>query len=153
MQTGMEQAIGRAVALVEGMYREVRRPLPPEWVEHDLTLPQVRILLMLEGGRLRVGQIASRLGVSLPTASGLVERLVSKGLVERCTCPRDRRAVECSLTPRGREVVERSTALRRSRIEEVLRRLCPEDLEGVVRALEALSRAMGTSHGETEQEE
>jgi len=137
------------LALLERMVQEARPPLPPEWVEQDLTLSQVRVLLFLWSGPRRVGDIASHLGVSLPTASGVVDRLVAKGLVGRCESPRDRRAVECSLTPAGRALMEQALALRRARLEALLRQLAPEDLEALRRGLEAVVRAMSDLRNET----
>lgn len=133
--------------------REVHTPLPPEWVEHDLTLSQVRVLVLLARGPRRVGDIASHLGVSLPTASGVVDRLVAKGLVDRRESPRDRRVVECALTPAGQALVERALAVRRSQVEKVLRLLPIEDLEALRRGLEAVVRAMEALRKQTLPEE
>ena len=141
MQQGEQALIEGILGLLDRMMREMRHPLPREWVEQDLTLPPLRVLALLQSGPRRVGDVASHLGVSLPTASGIVDRLVAKGLVGRYESPQDRRAVECALTPAGEALVERSVALRRSRVEAVLRRLSPEDLEAVWRALQALYRA------------
>jgi DNA-binding MarR family transcriptional regulator len=69
----------------------------------DVTLPQWRALVVI-GGRatgVRVGEIATRVGSSVPTASRLVSRLERRGLVEVERDAADRRATLVRLTPLG----------------------------------------------------
>ena len=153
MQTPRQELVAEVVSLIERMMRRVRHPLPPRWVEQDLTLPQLRALMLLSRGPRRMGEVAGHLGVSLPTATDLVDRLVAKGLVERRQGSRDRRVVECLLTPRGRELVEESLALRRSLMSAVLGRLSDEELRTVASAVRALIRAMESCPGEAGREE
>jgi DNA-binding MarR family transcriptional regulator len=69
----------------------------------DVTLPQWRALVVI-GGRatgVRVGEIASRVGSSVPTTSRLVGRLERRGLVEVERDEADRRATLVRLTALG----------------------------------------------------
>jgi DNA-binding MarR family transcriptional regulator len=72
---------------------------------------------LVEDGPMRLNDLASRLGISAPTASRAVDALAEAGLVERLTDPRDRRALHIELTPEGRERVER----RRERVASAFR--------------------------------
>ncbi len=72
-------------------------PLPP-----DLTMQQLRVLMAI--GRqpgLSVHQLAKVLGVSTPTASGLVDRLADKDLLEKVDDEADRRVRHLHLTAEG----------------------------------------------------
>src|SRR5688572_6371362 len=80
-----------------GLYRQVSRALrandPANWAE-GLTMPRLRALFYLgRSGPVPVGQIAAGLGISQPSATETLEKLVSKGLAERTADPSDRRIV------------------------------------------------------------
>lgn len=79
--------------------------LPQEWLSSDVTVTQLRVLLILQTtGSARMSDIAAGIGVALPTATGVVDNLVTKGMVTRETSPSDRRVVVCKLSPRGKEL-------------------------------------------------
>ena len=64
------------------------------WLELDLTMPQLKMLFVVDLlGPVPMGQLAARLGISLPTATGLIDRLVEAGLARREHDERDRRVV------------------------------------------------------------
>jgi DNA-binding MarR family transcriptional regulator len=58
-------------------------------------------------GRLRQVELAEQVLLSKSGLSRLVDRIVEGGLVERVTCPSDRRAFFVSLTDAGRAMLER----------------------------------------------
>ncbi len=76
---------------------------------YDLTSQQFNILRIIRGQK---GQPASvkllveRMLDKSSNASRLVDKLLEKGYVQRCTCPEDRRAVEVRLTESGRSLLE-----------------------------------------------
>lgn len=51
---------------------------------------------------LRIGELNRHVLLSQPALSRMVDRLVERGLVERCAAPGDGRGVEISLTAAGR---------------------------------------------------
>lgn len=66
------------------------------------SIPQVRLLALVQrrpNGSL--SEIADLLGVSLPTASRLVDGLVRRRLIRREVCPHDRRSLRLVLTAAG----------------------------------------------------
>lgn len=66
-----------------------------------------RVLLMLARGTGRsMGEIASHTALPAPTATRIVDRLVSLGLAHRSADPLDRRRVVVHLAAEGRRVVE-----------------------------------------------
>ncbi len=69
----------------------------------DLTPNQMLALELVRSapdGRMKAGEIAERLGISLPAATALVDRLVGAGVVARSQ-GRDRRVVWISVTDAG----------------------------------------------------
>ena len=70
------------------------------------TLPRFDLLAQLERVEdgLLLGEVSRRMMVSNGNVTGLVERLVGDGLIERNVSEADRRAVRVRLTPKGRAI-------------------------------------------------
>lgn len=72
------------------------------WAELGLTTAQLRVMfLMRENPGVTAGELASRLSVTPPTISGIVDRLVKLGLVRREDDESDRRLVRNVLSEAG----------------------------------------------------
>jgi DNA-binding MarR family transcriptional regulator len=69
--------------------------------EHDLSLTQLRVLGILRDRRPKMAELANHLGLERSSVSGLIDRAVSRGLVQRDTSNSDGRAVHVSLTAEG----------------------------------------------------
>jgi DNA-binding MarR family transcriptional regulator len=105
-------------------------------------MPQAKLLYLLGAlGDLHMSSIVARLGVSLSTVSGLVDRLVDHGLATRHDDPLDRRQVVVGLTPAGNEFIDRFRELNARQMRELLAILDDPDLSIVRDALAALERA------------
>lgn len=89
--------------------------------------------------------LASMIAYDRVTIGGVVDRLVSKGLVRRETSSRDRRARELYLTEKGREVFSAMTP-----VVERIQDLMLEGLEGGERqVLIALLKKLTTARNES----
>jgi DNA-binding MarR family transcriptional regulator len=110
------------------------------WMEIDLTLPQLRTLLILaEEGPLVIGQIAQRLGIGLSTGGHLVDRLVQAGLAERMEDAEDRRRTLAQLTPKGEDLYARLLN-RVQHMQTLIQQLNQDDLAALVQGLRAINR-------------
>ncbi len=110
-----------------------------EWPEHELSMPQFKALVYLAGGRQRMGDLAGFLGISLSSATNLVDRLESKELVQRDHDRVDRRVVTCDLTEEGRSTVSKFWVIGQQRIAELTDHLSDDELDLVLRALDLLA--------------
>jgi DNA-binding MarR family transcriptional regulator len=138
------ELIRRILDLQTDLYRSLRPAR--EWLEVDLTMPQMKVLFLLySDGGARMSQLASSLGVTLSTVTGIVDRLVEQGMVQRQEHPQDRRLVVCRLTSRGSETVERLHQAGRGRMAALLDGLSVDDLRKVVAGLAVLSAAASPS--------
>lgn len=73
-----------------------------------LTIGEFAVLeLLYHKGRTLLGEIQRKVLVSSGGITFLVDRLVKKGLLERQTCPGDRRARYAALTAEGENVIRR----------------------------------------------
>ena len=111
----------------------------------DVTMPQARCLMFV-GLRpaLPISALASHLRIGLPAASGLVERLVEAGYVERTVDPHDRRHHLLTLSEGGRALVERFHELSSERLGDLLRGLSAGELQGLRLGVSALEREART---------
>jgi len=105
-------------------------PALPAWLAQDLTLAQVRTLFLIaHEAPLPMGRIAEILGVSVASASGIVDRLERHGLVVRQHRTDDRRIVDCVLTDIGRGLIDEMSGQRNEMARRALDVLTPDELE------------------------
>ena len=123
---------------------ELYRSLRParEWLEIDLTMPQMKVLFILDWEEAAsMSKLAASLGVTLSTMTGIVDRLVEHGLLQRQENPQDRRLVLCRLTAAGAATVERLHQAGRDRLASVLSELSLSDLRTVAVGFDVLAQA------------
>jgi len=101
----------------------------------ELTFPQWRAILVVGAAvdGARVGEVAARVGVTLPATSRLLRRLERRGLTTLDTDETDRRATRVRLTERGLAIRAAILAHRRDALAAVVARLQdPDGLDLVV---------------------
>jgi DNA-binding MarR family transcriptional regulator len=135
-----EELVDRAILLSKTVAQRMHRS-DNAWLRCELTLAQMRCLFTVVGaGPLSIGGVGERLGIGLPSASALVDRLVEQELAVRREDPGDRRRTLVSATAAGTTLAER---LRQGSMETMrgwLRQLRPQDMASLLRGLEALAR-------------
>jgi DNA-binding MarR family transcriptional regulator len=85
--------------------RSVRQGLREEF---GITLPKFDLLSQLDRAEegLTMGELSRRLMVTNGNVTGLIDRLVTEGLVARQPAPHDRRAQLVRLTPAGKQAFD-----------------------------------------------
>ena len=142
MEQDRQQLSERLVELMERMSFHMRPRSLGGWQDLELTMPQARTMFLLHRqGPTRMGVLSEHLGRGLPSVTGMVDRLVKKGLVERVEDPSDRRVVACRLTDEGKRAVERFWQVSRERRLALADALTLDELEAVVPALDIFIRA------------
>ncbi len=137
-----KELVKNLVEYMGRMQSKMRTRPGSAWSDLDLTMPQAKTLLYLADEPCRMNGIAGSLGVEMPSATSMIDRLATKGLVERRQDPTDRRAVVCSLTPAGRDAVEKFWSLRAAKTESLAAVLTTEELEIVVPAMRIMADAV-----------
>lgn len=115
---------------------------PIFWPNVKLTDAQLKILVLLGERERRVGDIATNLRVSMPSASRFVRSLINKGLVKRRPDDIDRRLIICSLTKAGKQIVSRLSTVRRKRIRAAVTLLDPPELDKVLDAMKLFDNVL-----------
>ncbi len=130
------------IAAFDALMHRLADSHAPEFLEIDVTMPQAKLLYLLgAAGDLHMSDLVARLGVSLSTVSGLVDRLVDHGLAGRREDRLDRRQVVVGLTPAGKEFIDRFRELNARQMRELLETLDVTELGHVRAAFVALDRA------------
>jgi DNA-binding MarR family transcriptional regulator len=109
-----------------------------QWEQSQLTLPQLRVLFQVRRSPgITTGRLARGMGITVSTTSGLVTKLVERGLVARRSSEEDRRQIPLELSETGRRLAGELAETTRPFLEAVAEEL-GEDLDRVISALERL---------------
>lgn len=123
-----------------------RRATTHRWAWHGISMTHYQVMLQLEElESLPMSRLATGLDVSLPSMTGIVDRMETHGLVERLRDAEDRRVVLVRLTDAGRERLAQMAAMRRDWIERVLTHLDDAQLARLHAALEDVDRAFAAA--------
>ena len=100
------------------------------FVKRGVTQTQFLVLNAIRAcTRCTMGALARALHVSMPTVSGIIDRLVRAGYVRRLALPEDRRQIIVELAPKAELFFRDFETVVRRRWEEALRSLEPDELE------------------------
>jgi len=110
--------------------------------EHAISMGHLHLITLLEEhGPLPMGRIAELLGSALPNVTGMADRMVERGLVERTRDASDRRVVMLSLTPQGVAQLRQLTELRRQRLGAALTHLTVDQRATLLLSIKSLRAA------------
>lgn len=116
------------------LHRRAGGAIAAELKALGLSIPQFDLLSTLtEQEGLSQQELAERLYVTKGNVSGLLDRMVEAGLVERRAIPGDRRSNALHLTDKGRTLAERGMAAQRAYVTRTLGGLDPRDLADLER--------------------
>ena len=120
-----------------------------QWVRGSLSLVHLHVLTVLESdGALSMSHLAEALDVSVASATGIVDRMEQRGLVERRREPEDRRVVLVHATEAGDAVFRDLAAQRRKMLIPVLERMTDEELSSFLIGLRAMRRVRSEAHAD-----
>jgi DNA-binding MarR family transcriptional regulator len=133
------EQIERILELSDGIFKLLLPTVPREILDLDLTTPQLKVVLLLFlNGTTHMSALASGLGVSLATTTGVVDRLVERSMITREELKEDRRLVLCRLSEQGHALVNRMWTSARSRVRELLEAVPASKLVLIEEALQSL---------------
>jgi DNA-binding MarR family transcriptional regulator len=136
------EMVDRTLRFAEKVTRELLPLTPSNALMLEVTTSQLKAMFVIYlRGPLRIGLLARALGVSLPTMTVTVDRLVKRGILRRENDPDDRRAVYCHLSDYGQEILNQMWESARARTRQMLTVLTVPELEIVGKALEILLKA------------
>ncbi|MEO5964297.1 MAG: MarR family transcriptional regulator [Candidatus Limnocylindrales bacterium] len=123
------------------------------WPGGALSLVHIHVMTVLdEDGPVAMRSLAESLDVSQASATGIVDRMEQRGLVERRRDDEDRRVVRVALTELGRTTIGGMATERRELLLEVLEDLTDEELSGFLLGARAMRRARERLHAKLQAE-
>jgi len=107
----------------------------------SLTKPELLTLTIVSNQKeLIMSQLAGNLGVSMSTATGIIDKLLEKRLVKRERNHMDRRVVKVKLTAKGEKTAKSFQKQKKQIIRQVLDSLSTEEQENLISILEKISK-------------
>ncbi len=139
-QTGEKAAI---IADFRASMGELKCIASERLLREGVSMAQLHVLHLVEShGDMPMSRLAEMLDVSLSNATGLIDRVVERGFVERIRVPTDRRMVVVRLTPAGHQMLDEIEVVREQILRRVLDQLDPTQLAGVASAMVDLRDAV-----------
>jgi DNA-binding MarR family transcriptional regulator len=112
------------------------------WLRGSLSLIHLHVLSILDAdGPQPMSKLADAIDVSVASATGIVNRMEQRGLVERHHGEEDRRLVIVRATDRGDKVLEVMARHRRLRLGKVIGHLTDEEIQAFLIGIQAMHRA------------
>ena len=108
--TKFEDNLQKAVINLTYTYGWLNNALRSHFEKYNLTSQQFNVLRILRGqypNPATVNMIKDRMLDKMSDASRIVDRLVQKGLVSRCTNNKDRRAVDIRISDAGLDILSK----------------------------------------------
>jgi DNA-binding MarR family transcriptional regulator len=106
-----------------------------------VTLPQYRMLVVLQAGPRNLSQLAQALDVAASTAMRMIDRLETAGLVTRVVRPTNRRETWLELTTAGKRAIRTVNTRRRRDLRAVVERIPPDQRRQLAEAMTAFTKA------------
>ena len=132
------------------LHRRALNTIATELKALGLSVPQFDLLSTLtEQEGLSQQELAERLYVTKGNVSGLLDRMVEAGLVERRAIPGDRRSNALYLTGKGRDLAEKGIAAQKAYVQGTLGALPQEDLADLERIVLAWRERARAAEEET----
>lgn len=97
------QAFAKQVAgIMPQIFTEMAKKLPGDLTRGEMSFPQMLILgLLSRSNECRMGDMARVMGTTKSAVTGLTDRMIRAGLIERSRSAEDRRVVKIRLTRKG----------------------------------------------------
>lgn len=134
-----EGLVGRIGAAEASLHAIAMRWLDPMPMPTELTLRQVQVLVLVRAHPGLTGQeLADLLGVSTPTTSGLIDRIVTRGWLDRQPDPADRRRMLLRITAGGEQVLAALEEPAMQAKSQVLSGLSTDELTDLARLMERM---------------
>jgi DNA-binding MarR family transcriptional regulator len=113
------------------------------WMHLNLSIGQLKSLFFISNrGTTSLSKLAVALGVTPTNTTGIVDRLLKRGLITRTDSPDDRRVLLLRTTPLGDELIIELRQKRKERMTELFNRLTDEQAMQVAETLKILVNAI-----------
>lgn len=117
-------------------------------VKAGVSMTHMHVMWLLQHhGDVPMSRMAELLDVSLSNATGIVDRMAERGLVERVRVPDDRRVVLVRIAANGLAALDEMEAVKQDRLQAILSHLDAAQLERLATSLEDVRGAVLAEFG------
>jgi MarR family transcriptional regulator, organic hydroperoxide resistance regulator len=142
----LQREAEQILATVRTLWRDLLRNPHADAEQYGMTGPQVTVMACLVSrGPLTLTELSRTLGMSHSTASGIVDRLQSRGLVRRAEDAADRRRTSIEVTEAVRRYVRELEEGPSGRLVRVLAAATPTQRAAIKKGLTLLCDLLGSS--------
>lgn len=135
-QKSLREFTRQLTRLMPSILKGIFKRQSDELASGKITMPQYLVVDMLRNkGAMKMTEIASELGITLPAATGLIDRLHGLKMLDRLYDKNDRRVIRIHLTPKGQRLVLRVSRKREKMINHVFGRLSEEERQTYLKIL------------------
>ncbi|MDA7025555.1 MarR family transcriptional regulator [Bacillus sp. CLL-7-23] len=114
-----------------------------EWMKLDISMPQMKVLMLLNTHeKLKVSEIAERMGASLSNMTGLLSRLEDANFVIRTHSKEDRRTIVVELTEEAKDIFRGLYQKGHEKLKKALQSLNEQEKKKVNDGLSILEKAL-----------
>jgi len=105
----------------------------------EITIPQIVSLSLIESSKhLRMKDIAKGLSITLPAATGMIERLYKMGMVKRLADENDRRVINILLTKKGKDILKKIQLKKKQMFKSIFSKLSEKDRSDYIRIVKEI---------------
>ncbi|NPC94283.1 MarR family transcriptional regulator [Bacillus sp. WMMC1349] len=114
-----------------------------EWMKLDISMPQMKVLMLLNTHeKLKVSEIAERMGASLSNMTGLLSRLEDANFIIRTHSKEDRRTIVVELTEEAKDIFRGLYQKGHEKLKKALQSLNEQEKKKVNDGLSILEKAL-----------
>lgn len=138
-----ESLAGEIIAEFRFVLGELKCVGSQRLLRRGVSMAHLHVMSMLERhGPMTMTHLADATGVSVSNATGLVDRMEERGLVDRLRDDPDRRVVHVTLTSDGRAALAEIEVLQTGLLDEILARLDDRQLMRLAQSIDDLRGAV-----------
>lgn len=125
-----KETMQELLGLLEQLGKKIKNRMVMPQFEHPLSTGHVFLLMNVYQDKMcKASDIVAKLGVTSGAVTGLSDKLVEYGLLQRTRSEEDRRVVHFTLTDKGLEVAEKLRQDRLQRLADIFGELEKDDLQ------------------------
>ena len=145
-----KELIEEMIELQRRVDRDRRQYELDAWMHLNLSIGQLKSLFFISNrGATSLSKLAAALRVTPTNTTGIVDRLLKRGLITRTESPDDRRVLLLRTTPLGDELIAELRQKRKERMAELFNRLSEEEAKYMAEALKIMVRVIEVQREET----
>jgi len=145
-----KELVEKMIELQRRVDRDRRQYELDVWMHLNLSIGQLKSLFFISNrGTTSLSKLAAALRVTPTNTTGIVDRLLKRGLITRKESPDDRRVLLLRTTPLGDELITELRQKRKERMAELFNRLSEEEAKYLTEALKIMVRVIDVQREET----